>query len=318
MGSFILSSLKNIVTALVASFTMLSIAVANTPVAEIPYRYDYGGWITVPVLVNGQGPYDFIIDSGATLTVTFENLEAQQNFPPVAGNQRRILGLLEVSNLPPKFIGDLIIGGQPLPNLTSVVVPDWPTPRRTPHGVLGLDFLSQYVVEVDPTDNLVRLYKNGPPDIVKRRGWIRTRMNETNFAPYTKPLYTVNVKIGSERYPFILDLGASGSIINIEMTRQLIKGVGIHLNEKGRQTRIPKVQDLFGNEETSRLIRIPRMSLGKYRWRNQVITVFDAKVFEELGVQERPYGLLGADLLRDTPLVLDFQNNRLYLQKPKK
>ena len=318
MGSFILSSVKNIVTALVASFTMLSIAVANTPVAEIPYRYDYDGWITVPVLVNGQGPYDFIVDSAATLTVTFENLDKQQNFQQAPGDPRRVLGLLEISNLPPKFIGDLVIGEQTLPNLTSVVVPDWPASRSTPHGVLGLDFLSQYVVEIDPTASLIRLYKDDPPDIVKRRGWTRTRMHETYFASYPKPLYTVNVKISSERYPFILDLGASGSLINIAMGRRLARSTGVNVNNHDVKSRIPKVQDLFGNEETARLVRIRRMSLGSRRWRKQIVTMFNAQVFEELGVQERPYGLLGADLLRGTPLVLDFQNNRLYIKKPKK
>lgn len=304
--------------ALIAICGMFSTAAASTLIAEIPYRHDYEGWITVPVFVNGQGPYDFIVDSGATLTVTFENLARQQDFPFVEGDLKRILGLLEINSLPPQFIGNLTIGGQTLPNLTSVVVPDWLPPRQTPQGVLGLDFLSQYVVEIDPSAGLMRLYKGGPIEKVRVRGWRRAKMEETFFAAFSKPLYTVEIKIGSEQYPFILDLGASGTLMNYAMAKDTLKVRGINSGVSARRTRLPEVQDLFGNEETSRLIRIRRMKLGGRTWRNEIITVFNARVFDELGVNDMPYGLLGADLLRDSPLVLDFPRERIYIKSPAK
>ena len=44
----------------------LLLALADT---SIPYRIDYGGWSIIPILVNGEGPYDFIIDTAAVGTV---------------------------------------------------------------------------------------------------------------------------------------------------------------------------------------------------------------------------------------------------------
>lgn len=288
-------------------------AASQELVTEIPYRYDYDGWITVSVQVNGQGPYDFIVDSAATLSVVFENLASEQTFPFVDDEPKRILGLIEADNLPPRFIGDLEIGGQQLSNLTSVVVPEWPAPRETPHGVLGLDFLTRYAVEIDPGDLTIRLYRNGRPAVTRNRGWSRTHLRPRLFNEEAKPLHFIEAQIGGEDYPFILDLGASSTIINFEMARAMFRVAGYNINDHNAASRVRKVQDLFGNEESSRFVRVRRISIGRAHWRNHILLVYNSKVFEELGVANQPYGLLGADLLRGRPIVLDFPDERLYL-----
>lgn len=297
--------------AMVISLALMNAARAESAViAEIPYRYDYDGWITVSAQVNSQGPYDFIVDSGATLTVVFSNLAASNDFEPVDEEPKRILGLIETSTLPARKIGDIAVDGQMLSDLTSVVIEDWPAPRRTPQGVLGLDFLSRYVVEIDPAASILRLYSPGRPELTRERGWSSARLTPRRFTEAERPLYTVTARIGRERFPMIVDLGASGTLFNYAALADIIRG-----GRRGPTTnrnRRPSVQDLFGNERASALAIIDRLQVGRKSWRDIVVNVYDAEIFNELGVGEKPFGLLGADLLRGRAVVLDFEGERLY------
>lgn len=296
----------------VAASAMVAPARAQQLLAEMPFRYDYDGWLTVSVTVNGAGPYDFIVDSGATLTVVFENLADFQEFPFVEGENRRILGLIETSELPPRYIGDLEIAGQTIDTLTSVVVEDWMAPRRTPQGVLGLDFLSQYAVHVDPATMTIRLYDRAP-EIGNSRKWSKVRMERRIFKKGSQPLYTVDARIRSRHYPFILDLGASGTVINYTALRDMVRSRRVTVRPSVPSRLVPTVQDLFGNEAESRLVRIQRMRIGKTTWRNRIVSVYNAQVFTELNIQDQAFGLLGADLMNGRPFILDFPERRLYL-----
>ncbi len=286
---------------------------AREPVAEIPYRFDYNGWITVPVTVNDEGPYDFIVDTGATLSVVFENLDEKQTFPYVQGEPRRILGLIEANDLPPRYIGEIASGGQVMENLVSVVIADWLAPRATPQGVLGLDFLAQYSVYVDPSTRTIKLYDSNLPAVVEERGWSKVRMEPKSFGDSVRPLYVVRARIRTKGYPFILDLGASGTIINIPALRDMLSMRRITVRSSSISSRMPRVHDLFGNEAKSRLVRIQRMKIGRATWRDKIVSVYNSKVFNELGVGDTPYGLLGADMIRDRRIVLDFPENRLHI-----
>ena len=146
---------------------------SQTPITSFPYEIGYDGWITVKVRVNGKGPYDFIIDTGATLTLAFENLRAEQSFTPSPLPPRRILGLSSAVTAPVTTLGDIEIGGETLMNHDGVVLADWAPPRKTPHGVLGLDFLTRYLVVIDKASQRIELYApDAQPSKFKR--WAST------------------------------------------------------------------------------------------------------------------------------------------------
>lgn len=304
-----------IMPAFIMSLALIFVASAKAqePVAEIPYRYAYNGWITVPVMVNGEGPYDFIVDSGATLSVVFENLAQKQNFPFVDGEPRRILGLIEANDLPPRYIGRIEMGGRAIDNVVSVVISDWSPPRTTPQGVLGLDFLEQYAVDIDPATRTLKLYQGGAPQVVNNRGWSDIRIEPKIFGDGTRPLYVVKARIRGKSYSFILDLGASGTIINYPALRDMLTTRRVTVRSSATATRKPRVQDLFGNERQSRLVRIQRIKIGGKTWRNIIVSVYNSEVFSELGLGDIPYGLLGADMFRNRRIVIDFPNDRLHI-----
>ncbi|MEL7487109.1 MAG: aspartyl protease family protein [Pseudomonadota bacterium] len=287
---------------------------AADPLTTLPYRIAYDGWITVEATVNGQGPYDFIIDTGATLTLVFSNVTEKQDFPLSPGPPKRILGLNSEQSVDLVRIGDIAVGDEVFADHLGVVLTDWSTPENTPGGIIGLDFLSQYLVVFDAQARTMSLYD---ADIDKPRfprDWSSAPMKRRQFKEEIGALFVVEGRIQSQQFDFILDLGATTTLINFPAFRRLIGG--IRINESGGSPRnASRISDVSGDTERARLVRMPRMRLRRARWAQPILLVFNATVFEELGVANAPFGLFGVDLLRDRSFALDFKNERIFISR---
>ncbi|MEM9704559.1 MAG: pepsin/retropepsin-like aspartic protease family protein [Pseudomonadota bacterium] len=282
------------------------------------YRVDYNGWLTVKASVNGAGPYDFIVDTGATLTVVFKNLADAQALTPSDTPPRRVLGLSSAEKLPAVNIGEVSAAGQALPAHVGVVLPDWTPPRKTPQGILGLDFLENYTVIFDGEEQKMLLFDPTDPPRDRWRGWRRIKLTPENFGFTTSgALYTVNGRVGRVPINFVVDIGAAGTIINRNAFLRINQGPFIQFIEPSRlrSTIQNRVTDVFEEKDRVFAAVLPWITFGRHRWRQPRVLVYDAPVFEELKVNERPSGLLGADFLKDRSFAFDFKNERLYFEK---
>ena len=284
---------------------------AAEPVASVPYRVDYTGWFTIEVSVNGEGPYDFIIDTGATQSLVFQNLADEMTFPPTGGPDQTVLGLAAAGAFPPYFIGELEVGAARFDKLISVILPDWPVEDR-PQGVIGLDFLRNYVVVFDAEAGLIHFYSpDDPPTTIER--WKRVKMEADNFGLEINYLYTMEGRLNSRRVRFLLDLGASGTLVNRAAVASVIKsGIAITVRPSGGDARL-RITDALQKSETAQAVTIQRFQLGRTYWYRHRFGIQNAPIFTELGVQNKPFGLFGADLIRDYSFALDFGNERFWL-----
>ncbi len=287
---------------------------AQTPLASVPYEIAYDGWITVKVAVNGAGPYDFIVDTGATLTLAFENLRQEQSFTATNLPPRRILGFASAITAPVTNIGDIEIGGEIMRDHQGVVLSDWAPPRKTPHGVLGLDFLSRYLVVVDRDAQRIELYA---PDAApeKIRKWPSAPLEARSFGQDLGALYTVDVRVNNRTAPFIVDLGASGTILNFSMLRELYAGIRFNPSSASGAATGTRLNDINDKRDSGQLIRVLRIKIGRAYWRRPILLAFDAEIFRELGVASTPFGLLGADLLSDRSFSLNFEKGEFRAER---
>ena len=74
-----------------------------------------------------------------------------------------------------------------------------------------------------------------------------------------------------------------------------------------------RITDALQKSETAQAVTVRRFQLGRTSWRRQRLGVHDAPIFSELGVQDEPFGLFGADLVRDYSFALDFERARFWL-----
>ncbi len=290
--------------------------IRSQPIAKIPYRVDYQGWITVDAYVNGAGPYDFIVDSGATITAVFANLSSDQPFRQLDRAPIRIVGLTGARALPAYHLGDISIASLGLDDHVGVILPDWAPPHTPPQGVLGLDFLTRHKTLVSRDDRTIRLYApDATPDMSFTR-WGEAPLEPVYFETDSNPLYRVNVLVRGARIPCIVDLGASGSIFNSAALRRMLGGLFINGTRREGFTTGTRLHDVFDNRERAVSVRIRRLSIGRAYWRNVTIIVHDAAIFEELGVEKKPYCLIGADMFANRSFMLDFENQRLLVGPP--
>lgn len=287
---------------------------AAEPVAVAPYSVDYGGWFTVQVMINGRGPYDFIIDTGSTLTIAFENLAAIERFQPTGGPNLRVLGISGADELTPYGFGEVSLGAATLEDHVGIVIPDWDAPRRTPHGIIGLDFLRRYAVYFDHDSRTMTLYPHGgiPQQLTGKLS--RINLRPSDFGKAAGSLFTTRGLINRKPTTFIIDLGSISSLINYKSAEAIFSAV-ITTNTGVGFTTGSHLKDIFDDRTHARTALINRVQLGRVSWRNHGMWVYNAPVFDELGVQRLAFGLAGVDLLADRDFALDFGENEMYVAK---
>lgn len=118
--------------------------------------------VVVPVTINGQGPYPFVVDTGATLTCVDEQLAKTLNLPAAAGTvgygatlqSRGVIRLVSIESLH--------VGNAKGEGLMACTI-DLQSLRGVgldASGLLGLNFLKAFRVTLDFDTRTLQLNKN--------------------------------------------------------------------------------------------------------------------------------------------------------------
>jgi hypothetical protein len=165
MGTMRIFAVAAVLALAGCGFPEPKVAVDGALPLELPYREAKGGLILLAGRVNGKADVDFILDTGAPVSVILD------------GKRTAALGI-DTSDAKP--LGDPSNPGTPVgvirggmdfrfgpvafKDLTAVVVPDRTMPCRERFeeigfaGVIGADLFRRFVVEIDTTRRLVRLH----------------------------------------------------------------------------------------------------------------------------------------------------------------
>lgn len=137
--------------------------VAGTTPIELEYREAKGGLVILRGRVNGKADVDFILDTGAPVTVFIDGPNTAAL--GLDSSKARALGsgpASPIGDIQPGFT--VAFGGLTLSQLTAVVVPLKTMPCQDKFaevnfgGVIGEDLFRQFVVEIDPAAKRVRLH----------------------------------------------------------------------------------------------------------------------------------------------------------------
>ena len=120
---------------------------------EVPFELGgQGGMaVVVPVRVNGQGPFDFVVDTGATLTCVDATLADQLRLADKPGAIGQGAGISGAGALRVVEIDSIEVGTAGASDLTAAVV-DLGNIRGAGldvHGLIGLNYLKNYRVTFD-------------------------------------------------------------------------------------------------------------------------------------------------------------------------
>ena len=182
--------------------------------AIAPYHIEGSGRIVVEARVNGQGPYDFALDTASTISAVFYELRDKLELESIPGRAVIVHGAVTTGQFSLLNISRLEIGSEIWADPRIVSLPGENAAGASIDGLLGVDFLRRYAVGFTTADRVVRLY---PPDLVARRsyrGWASVPLEAKPVLESGAALYFIDIEIDGWKIPAIFDLGAGLNIIN--------------------------------------------------------------------------------------------------------
>ncbi|ANP47112.1 retroviral-like aspartic protease family protein [Candidatus Viadribacter manganicus] len=264
-----------------------------------PTRTDRLGRVVAPVTVNGQGPFRFIVDTGANRSVMSDDLAAHLGLTPNGfDNVHSVHGvsvapLVSVDRLQ---YGDVALNGEDLPMLSGRVL-------AGEQGLLGVDGMSNRRLRMDFERNCIEIVLSR--DARRLRGW-STIEGDMRFGH----LVVVRGSINGIRVRLLLDTGSDSSLANLALR----DAFNARLRHRPRE----EETIAYTAGSTVRLedaILIPSMRLGELEVRNVTAYVGDYHIFQLWNLTEEPALLIGMDVLSQARgLAIDYGRRTVHLQ----
>ncbi len=192
------------------------------PDIEIPFDFLHNQ-IVLRASINGEGPFNFVLDSGTHLTTIDLALARRLGMPLRAAKRatsgaggRRVFGHLATCS-------ELRAGALTARNVSVAVLDLAGVSQmlgRPLHGVLGFDFVASRVTQIDYFRRRIRFYSRSPfppsPD-TSRRISFPMEFRANSVLPVLEECY-----VNGKRIPVTLDTGSSlGLILFPEAVRHL-------------------------------------------------------------------------------------------------
>lgn len=247
-----------------------------------------------PVMINGQGPYNFVLDTGANTSCVSHTLAQELSLSP--GPPTRVHTVVGVRERPSVMIDELMIGKR---SRKKVHAPALPLRGPDVQGVLGVDWLKGQRLVLDFKKNEIEITRSKPDESVPGRAVVvpaRKRMGQ---------LTIVDAEMGGRPISAIIDSGAQGTLCNSAL-RDMIKSSERRAGQNS-EPRYVRLESLVGEQFRGESLFIPFLRLGGLHLGNVQVTCADIHVFRIWELEKKPALVIGMDLLTQFESVaLDF------------
>ena len=269
--------------------------------------FDYSGkhlWLRASV--DGNPPADFIFDTGASITVIDSayaasiGLEAKGSLQGQGAGAMGTAALASVKALRVEGEdGDGVALGDVPVAVLSVNGFLEPYFWRPCAGILGFNFINQFVVEIDYDAKALVLHD--PKTFQYAGGGKAVAMRLDGSVP-TVPM-TIDGRYEGE---FRVDVGSSATV---DLHRPFVRAHGI--DERVKKS-VTVVSGGFGGSFTSRLTRMKSIRLGSYDWKDPLVSLSGA---ETGALASADYaGNIGNRILERFKCTFDYERRQLWLE----
>jgi predicted aspartyl protease len=256
------------------------------PDAVLAASVDLNDRMTVPVTVNGRGPFPFVIDTGSNRTVVSDALAVQLGLP--SSGSLQIRAATAVARTGSVRVASLSVGHR---QLTDFKAPVLQLENLGALGMLGIDAVADQRLVMDFRKKQMTLTKT-----------VRQETDAGTLVVQAKSKYGQLLLVDSEveGVPLyvIIDTGSEVTIGNDAMRTFLAR--------RRRAARADLI-DVAGETAKVDLGQLPELHIGKVVVLNEQVAYADLYVFEHLGLHGKPSLLLGMSTLRKCAKVsIDF------------
>lgn len=277
----------------------------SSPLFVLPYALDPNRLPVVAVRIEGAGPFYFVIDTAATHSGMSEGLARSLGLFADATPPVRVLGIGGVEPRPTAQAAQFMLGPAIFDALKLVLLED-AEHKNAPAGVLGLDILARYRLVFDARAARIAFYDPAAPVADDVGTWPAARMRMETFGFSREPVFVIEARFGSTSFPALVDTGLEVSVANRALLDRLPT-----VPRQQRPQENAAVAGAVGDKVPGYRMFFAALSTGEISWRESSILVLDAAIFAELGYADRPFALLGYDILGQRSFAVDFENRLL-------
>lgn len=280
------------------------------PPAKIDETLDIGGEevearklrsrMTVEVMINGTGPYRFVVDSGADTSVVGQDIASALQLP--ATTPAILNSMTDSSIVQRAVVDELEIGQAVFRDLELPVLDEFDIGAQ---GMIGLDALVEQRLMLDFDERVITVDDADVPlprfdgEIV-----VRARLNRGQ-------LILTEVEANGHEIEAVVDTGSEVTIGNSALRDMLLR-------RKPDRDSMVTITGVTGVEADLQFGTVREIRLGPVLLRNVAIAFADVPPFAVFGLDERPALLLGTDLMEQFRKVsLDFHARKVRFQLPK-
>lgn len=262
-------------------------------------RKDDAGRAVALVEVNGQGPFRFIIDTGANRSVLSQALASRLGLAHSGEGMVHSVDGAELANL--VNLESLSLGGLQLSSGETPVL-DGPM-LGGEHGLLGVDGMAGRLLHVDFTKHCVAIHED--PARVATKGWLSVPA-QLRFGS----LILVEGEIVGVRVNVLIDTGSNVSLAN-ERFRDALRGVGARTIEYRNGHAFTFGRPIVLTQRVWTRLRLGRTMVDSV---NAFIGNFH--VFDYWGLQDQPTVLIGMDVLaRAREMAIDYEKGVVHFRE---
>lgn len=268
---------------------------------SLQYGEDNYERMTVPVEIGGQGPYPFVVDTGAERTVISRELAHELRLAP--SGQAQLHSMTGSSAVDTVMIPVLGISAGSVRNIRA---PALARSDLGATGLLGIDSLRNNQLLLDFRQQTMTIR----PASAKRERLDPDEIVVTAKSKFGQ-LILADAEANGHRIAVIIDTGSQISIGNSALRRKIL----------GKKPRTPPPQVEVISVTGGRLIadytRIDKIKIGGVTMTDMPIAFVDAHPFAKFGLTNKPALMLGMNGLKAFDRVaVDFANRKVRFLLP--
>ena len=253
--------------------------------------------LTVPVRIGRDGPYDFLIDTGAERTVLARGLAERLGLVP--NGRATLVGVAGSLAVDLVDVAEVRLGRRSFYGLSAPLLEG---SHIGADGIIGLDGLRDRRVLIDFKRNLIAV--DDARELGGNRGFeivVRARRRGDQ-------LIMTNALVDGIKTDVVIDTGAQSTLGNRALQRAMAKR---------RAPKRTSLTSVTGQVIDADLLLARRVTIGNLDFTDLTMVFADAPPFERLGLSEKPALLLGMGQLRAFQRVaIDFQERKILFDLP--
>jgi predicted aspartyl protease len=245
---------------------------------ELDAWIDRWGRPTAKVMLNGQGPFRFLVDTGSTTTVLSQRVATALSATTVG--EATVNGTTGAALMPLAVIDTLETGVVAKRDIRVAILTDWGLGRED--GILGADVFAGKRLTFDIGSRSVRVE---PTRRTVHASLSNMRLRHGMLAEISGSIGAVSAKL-------MLDTGAQNCIVNPKLEAALMKAA-----PRMQRTENAKVVGVTGQVLVGNYLMLPKIDLKRVYVRDAGAIAADAPIFKLWGLENEPAMIVGVDVL---------------------